>query len=374
MSVRQTTSGSRADEEPRPHVQSPRVGGASRQPEAQVDASSNDRLREIKWRWSRRVRRWDARVAVRAPAIAREVHQAVRFGVGMYARCELPRCVGMMEACVAAFEGAWPRDGMRETRAMWHGYRLRLNCADYFQRLTYALRRYPDVPTQMVLWRTLRPGDTFIDGGANVGMISLLAAWRVGTAGRVHAFEPNPAMLQQLHWHVQSNNLGGIIEVHEAGLGEVRGVSELIVPGDDNFGAGTFAPPPARYHGQHQSLTAAEVVRLDDLALPIHGRVVVKLDIEGYEVRALRGMANFIEQHKPLILTEVNAEMLAQAGTSPGVLADFLMSREYRPYAYTTSRAIIRQRRLVLRPLQADSLSVDVAWVHGQRGDGHVLL
>lgn len=265
---------------------------------------------------------------------------------------------------MAAFGGAWRCEGVHETRAMWHGYRLRLNCADYFQRLTFALRRYPDVPTQMVVWRALRPGDTFIDGGANIGLVSLLAAWRVGTAGRVHAFEPNPSVLRQLRWHVETNNLGGIIEIHEAGLGDVRAVSDLIVPGDDNLGAGTFAPPPSRYRGRHQSLTTAEIVRLDDLALPVHGRVVIKLDIEGYEVRALRGMANFIEKHKPLILTEVNAEMLAQAGTSPGALAEFLMSRGYRPYAYTTTRAIVRQRRLSLRAVNAAALPVDVVWVH----------
>lgn len=279
---------------------------------------------------------------------------------------ELPRSVGLAEVAAGAFEGAWPREGVREGRGMWHGYRVRLDCADYFQRLTWILRRYPDVPTQHLLWRVLRPGDTVIDGGANIGLVSLFAAWRVGAMGCVHAFEPNPAAAERLRWHVAANGLSQVM-VHEAGLSDAEGEAELVVPGSDNLGAGTFAAIPDRYGGSVLARAAARLARADDLGLEIRGRLVVKLDVEGYEVRALRGMASLLEAHRPLILTEVNPEMLAQAGASAGELAEFLMSRGYEPFGYSTQRAIVRERRLVLRRMAVDDLPVDVAWVqpHG---------
>ncbi|MCH8270919.1 MAG: FkbM family methyltransferase, partial [Planctomycetes bacterium] len=82
--------------------------------------------------------------------------------------------------------------------------------SDYYQRLDFYLRRYHDGPLQMLLWRVLRPGDTFVDGGANTGLVSMFAAWQVGPRGRVLAFEPNPTPRAQLEWHVRKNGLGQV--------------------------------------------------------------------------------------------------------------------------------------------------------------------
>ncbi|HUF79655.1 MAG TPA: hypothetical protein VMN03_00855, partial [Burkholderiales bacterium] len=68
-------------------------------------------------------------------------------------------------------------------------------------RLELDLGAYPDccmalglyeLDTARVLRRLLRPGDHFIDGGANIGYFSLMAARLVGSIGRVDAFEPQP--------------------------------------------------------------------------------------------------------------------------------------------------------------------------------------
>src|SRR5262245_38125545 len=88
----------------------------------------------------------------RHPRLARLLDPLVRGLVSTYAQLELPRSVGLLEAAVAACPEAWPRDGIRQTRGLWHGCRLRLDCSDYFQRLTFLLRRYPDAPTQHLIW------------------------------------------------------------------------------------------------------------------------------------------------------------------------------------------------------------------------------
>lgn len=322
-----------------------------------------DRLRQAKWILVERAAAWHAWLRSRRPRSSRVFNALVRAAVGTYARLELPRSVGLMEAAVAAFPDAWPSAGVRETRALWHGLRLRLDCADYFQRLSFLLRRYPDVPTQLLLARALQPGDTLIDGGANVGLVTLLGAWRVGPRGRVHAFEPGPGPLEGLRWHIRTNQLEQVT-IHPTGLSDREQSLELVLPGHDNLGSGTFAPLPERHAGQVRSRAVARTVSLDAFSPPISGALAVKLDVEGFELRALRGMLSTIERHKPLILTEVNAEMLAQAGASPQALADFLTSRGYLPFAYPTSRAIIRQRRLILRTADPAALPVDTAWIH----------
>jgi hypothetical protein len=90
--------------------------------------------------------------------------------------------------------------------------------------------------------------------------------------------------------------------------------------------------------------------------------------VEGFELRALRGLERTIERRRPLVITEMNAEMLAMAGTSPVELFAFFAERGYLPFEYTTRRAIIRHRRIVLRPIEpgSDRLPLDVAWVHPQ--------
>lgn len=54
------------------------------------------------------------------------------------------------------------------------------------------MHRNWDVPTTQLLERVLRPGDSFLDIGANIGYFTIFGAALVGFNGRVHAFEPNP--------------------------------------------------------------------------------------------------------------------------------------------------------------------------------------
>lgn len=325
-----------------------------------------DRLRERKWVHVERVRAWHARLHERRPRAARVFDSILRSALRAYARFELPRCVGLLETAIVAFPAAWPHKGVRECRGCWHGYRLRLDLSDYFQRWAYVLRRYHDVPLQLLIWRAARRGDTVIDGGANHGLVSLVAAWRVGPGGRVYAFEPNPVVHEQVRWHIEANRLSHLVAL-PLGLGDREETLELRVPGQGNLGAGTFSPVPGRYQGEVSQRCEARIARGDAIAeLKISGEPIIKLDVEGFELRALRGLEQTIRRYRPLVITEMNAEMLAMAGTSPGELFAFFADRGYRPFEFFTRRAIIRHRRLVLRSIDpaSERLPLDVAWVH----------
>jgi hypothetical protein len=75
---------------------------------------------------------------------------------------------------------------------------MELDLSDDGERSVYFLGRNYDLENQLTLGAVLKPDDIFIDGGANIGMTSLHAARRVGEAGRVFTFEPQPPCAERI--------------------------------------------------------------------------------------------------------------------------------------------------------------------------------
>jgi FkbM family methyltransferase len=131
----------------------------------------------------------------------------------------------------------------------------------------------PDL--EMLVWkRWLRPGDLFIDVGANVGIYSVFAAER---GARVVAVEPDPETASRLRQNAALN--GYPIEILECALGE-RVSRESFTVGLDCLNHFADAGTP--------SVRQVEVQILDDI---IGGRRArgVKIDVEGAELRVLQG-------------------------------------------------------------------------------------
>lgn len=90
-------------------------------------------------------------------------------------------------------------------------------------------------------WTTWKPGDTFLDVGANVGYFTLLASRAVGPGGSVHAFEPSPLLCQRLVADLRRNPFATNVTVHQVAVSDHRGTGWLSLPTD--------APSP--YGEQH---------------------------------------------------------------------------------------------------------------------------
>lgn len=153
-----------------------------------------------------------------------------------------------------------------------------------------------------ILSRILRPGDTVIDVGANVGAVALIAARLVGPGGSVHAFEPQPAIRSLLERSVRLNRFQQVT-VHGVALGDAAGPGSLTVP-EGNFGGASFVRVTPG-----GSAVSVPVVRgteyLERLSLrPIR---LVKIDVEGYEEVVVRGAREYFARHPPdAILFECN--------------------------------------------------------------------
>jgi len=254
------------------------------------------------------------------------------------------------------------------TRGKWHGYRMRLDLSDDVDRQTYFLGRNYDREIQLLLDQLLRPGDTFLDVGANIGNTSLHAAARVGPKGRVIAVEPQNDCCQRLRATLAENGIHHV-ELHQVGLADRAGKQTLKVLGRGTL-MSTFAAD-ANFDGPNLRQTLQVEVSTGDALLRdrVLGNLVIKIDVEGYELHALRGLEQTIIHYRPPIITEVEPELLRRSGFSEQDLFGFLQERGYAAQVIGMKRNWLRQWLLHLRPIsqpeQLDEGDNDVIWLHG---------
>jgi FkbM family methyltransferase len=183
-------------------------------------------------------------------------------------------------------------------------------------------------PAARAMRSLLRPGDVMIDAGANIGLFTVLAAARVGSHGRVIACEPSTATMQLLRDNVARNGFGWV-ELQEVALAEQPGRLEMQVfePGS---GFSSFAPAET----SRASRIEVEVTTLDRVAGPLLERTrLVKLDVEGAELRALRGAGALLERARPDFIVELEPEHLDRQGSSLADVQELFRDAGYLGYA-----------------------------------------
>jgi FkbM family methyltransferase len=178
------------------------------------------------------------------------------------------------------------------------GLRLVANHADpNFARGTY------ERPLQSFIAEHLAEGDVFYDIGANIGFFSLIAARRVGPAGRVYAFEPVPENAAAISRSARLNGFDAV-DVFNVAVGSNNGRTELMLA--RHIGGATLAsvgPPP-----DLRGTIEVEIVTIDTLIAQrgLRPPTLVKVDVEGAELEALTGMVATVRTHRPTVLYEVD--------------------------------------------------------------------
>jgi FkbM family methyltransferase len=198
----------------------------------------------------------------------------------------------------------------------------------------------------------LKPGDTFVDVGAHIGFFTLLAASIVGEKGRIVAFEPNVSTRARLIENVNQNGWGDRVSVRPWGLSEESTTVDLCIPNDPNL-ATSHASMRAQDDWRSYHRQSIEVRRLDDVWSPQDPIHLVKFDIEGAELLALRGASQTIKATRPHVICEFNNKTAAAFGYDPMEIVEFF-TREIGDYGIhiLTSRRIIRNP-----PWRRDALS-----------------
>lgn len=197
---------------------------------------------------------------------------------------------------------------------MASGMRLEIRAADHVSHEMF-LRQTWEPPLTELLQAVLRPGDTFLDLGANLGYYSLLASPLVGTTGRVIAFEPLPAAADWFRRNLALNGYSNV-ELVEAAVGEQPGETTLSTfAGDALATASRFLA----WREQAEQRVTVPMTTLNAFGLQrgLSGPMVVKMDVEGSEWNVVRGALGFLRTHRPLLVFEILPALAEAAGWQP---------------------------------------------------------
>ncbi|TVQ51533.1 MAG: FkbM family methyltransferase [Phycisphaerales bacterium] len=192
----------------------------------------------------------------------------------------------VMLRCAARLRGPLPVEAQ-----LANGVKLRCHLPDLIQMYLYLFGRWePDLSEH--LERVLRPGDTVIDIGANVGYFSLLAADRVGPDGRVIAIEASPRMADTLREHVAMNDATRCVTVIGKAVSDESGVLTIYDGPIHNRGLTS-----TEQHRGMKPVGEVEAAPLEKLVgeEAISAAKVIKIDVEGGEDRVLRDLANHLD-------------------------------------------------------------------------------
>jgi FkbM family methyltransferase len=161
--------------------------------------------------------------------------------------------------------------------------------------------KIPDYEEMLFLCAVLRPGDTFLDVGANVGIYTLLAASILGRDAHVLAIEPNRKARSKLLEHLTANRLQNV-RVYAVAIGCREGwarMSSDLGPMNHVCDSLTQEPRP-------QGPDWLRMMTLDSICSDVNP-FIGKMDIEGYELEALRGAQQLINRRRPAAwVLEVN--------------------------------------------------------------------
>ncbi len=163
----------------------------------------------------------------------------------------------------------------------------------------------------------IKPGDTVLDIGAHIGYYSLILADAVGPEGKVVCFEPEPNNFILLDHNLRKNGYMDRVHLRQHGLSDHKGSVEFSM---NPYNTGDLRPWVIQEDGWTKK--HMEVDRLDDIIDPSSRTSLIKLDIQGGEIKALRGMQElFKEQTKLVVFTEFWPYGIKWAG---GTIEEFL--------------------------------------------------
>lgn len=226
------------------------------------------------------------------------------------------------------------------------GIKMRL----YFDsKLSQILYFYPEFESQELRFLNtfLKPGDIFVDVGANIGLYTLIAASLVGLGGVVYAFEPCSKTFQRLVNNVHLNNLNNVF-CHQIALSDKTSNVDMVVSLDGFDAWNSFAQPVMGKSFASETVTSITwdgFIQEHKIAERV---TLMKIDVEGWETKVLAGGREFFSRtDAPALQVEFTEQACQSAGSSCEELYHQLEELGYQMFIYDA-----KSRRLIPDPLR----------------------
>lgn len=195
------------------------------------------------------------------------------------------------------------------------------------------------VPYEVYEWEAVtafgKSGNTFLDIGANVGILSIAMSRIAGEGGKVVACEPNPGVYSLLCETVILNSC--------------HNITPLQILLDDEIGFSDLHVSPVGTLGVRSSVANADPgaktislpsLTIDFLTDGIGETNYMKIDVEGTELRILRGAQETLKRDRPLVQVEVHGQFLPMVGDTVGDLFNFMSRSGFRAINLVTMREV----------------------------------
>lgn len=207
------------------------------------------------------------------------------------------------------------------------GRRFSIDFSSNMQDTLYFLGEYEKVITGFVEDLIRERGcKVFVDAGANFGWYTTLFAKYAGTRGEVHAFEPVPTTFENLRRNYELMGSPPNVRINNVALGEAESDAVINLFPDEPIGHASLSD-----HGHANAISfSCKIVRLDDYLETNQVSKVdfVKVDIEGAELKLLKGAERlFRQQAPPIFLMEMALKQTKSFGYLPDDLIKFFRSR-----------------------------------------------
>ena len=187
------------------------------------------------------------------------------------------------------------------------GNKLYQHAFPIYRPLYSAYKNYADRAERNLLRRVLFPGAVVVDAGANISIYSSFLAACVGPTGQVHSFEPAPENFKRLCAAMRHSPN---VRANAAAVGERGGKSQLYVSENLNVDHRAYAPAT-----ESRLAIDIEMIALDDYFKPGTTVDLIKLDLQGYELHALRGATRVLSENSEVkLLLEFWPHGLESAG------------------------------------------------------------
>jgi FkbM family methyltransferase len=172
--------------------------------------------------------------------------------------------------------------------------------------------------TIQLLTDLLKSGSTFLDIGANIGLLSAIASKRVGPEGKVIAVEANPKTVDILRHNLALNDCTNT-DIYPFALGAENGTALLYENWEVNRGGASLLS-----QGDAEGIEVP-VRRLDEL-LTDEVIDVLKIDVEGFELEVLKGGIELLKNQLPVLIIEVSEQRENEKGVSPQEIYAFVQT------------------------------------------------
>ena len=199
--------------------------------------------------------------------------------------------------------------------------------------------KFPYFP---VVKRLVEPGNTVVDVGSNIGLVTVLLSRLVGDQGLVHSLEPIPVTFNLLAYNVKKLGLKNVY-LSNFGLSNRDGFAEMEVPlysaGYENF----YQAHLVKGKGDTSlRIFAVKVRKLDSILSGLSSPIsFVKVDVEGHMLEVIQGATQVIKNFHPSFLIEVRGDPDDKKSRAY-TLFELLLNEGYEPYYFNGNELVKR--------------------------------